>query len=70
MIGMGKKLITTNTGIKKYDFYNPKNILILDRDNPQIPPEFWDSPYEPIPQQIIDRYSLASFVRELFEVKE
>lgn len=70
MIGMGKKLITTNTGIKKYDFYNPKNILILDRDNPQIPAEFWESAYEPIPQKIINRYSLESFVRELFEVKE
>jgi len=70
MIGMGKKLITTNTGIQKYDFYNPKNILILDRENPQIPAEFWESAYEPVPQEIINRYSLESFVRELFEVKE
>ena len=68
MIGMGKKLITTNTGIQKYDFYNPKNILILDRENPQIPAEFWESAYEPVPQEIINRYSLESFVRELFEV--
>lgn len=70
MIGMGKKFITTNADIKKYDFYNPKNILILDRDDPQIPADFWESAYEPIPQEIINRYSLETFVRELFEVKE
>lgn len=70
MIGMGKKFITTNADIKEYDFYSPNNILILDRDNPQIPAEFWDAPYEPIPQQIINRYSLETFVRDLFEVKE
>lgn len=70
MIGMGKKFITTNADIKQYDFYNPNNILILDRDNPQIPAEFWETPYQPVPQEIINRYSLETFVRELFEVKE
>lgn len=66
MIGMGKKLITTNTGIQKYDFYNPANICVIDRDNPAVPADFWDKQYTPIPQNIIDRYSLESFVREIF----
>lgn len=68
MIGMGKKLITTNTGIQKYDFYDPANICVIDRNDPVVPTDFWNKQYTPIPQNIIDRYSLESFVREIFEV--
>ncbi len=70
MAGMGKKLITTNTGIQKYDFYNPNNICIIDRQNPRIPAEFWSSEYVPVPREIIARYSLDSFVRDIFDIKE
>ena len=69
MIGMGKKLITTNTGSTQYDFYNPSNICVIDRDNPAIG-DFWDKPYQPIPDAVIARYSLESFVREIFDKKE
>ena len=33
-LGAGKKLITTNTSIKEYDFYHENNILIIDRKKP------------------------------------
>lgn len=68
MVGMGKKLITTNAGIQKYDFYDPANICVIDRNDPVVPADFWDKQYTPIPQNIIDRYSLESFVREIFAV--
>lgn len=29
-LGAGKKIITTNVSVKKYDFYNPNQILVLD----------------------------------------
>ena len=32
-IGSKKKLITTNVDIVNYDFYNPKNILLIEREN-------------------------------------
>lgn len=70
MVGMGKKLITTNTGIKQYDFYNPNNICVIDREASEIPSGFWDSKYEPIPQEIINRYALEHFVQEIFDIKE
>lgn len=35
-INLEKKLITTTADIKKYDFYNPNNILIIDDQNPDI----------------------------------
>lgn len=31
-IAMEKKIITDNENIKNYDFYNPDNILVLDKD--------------------------------------
>lgn len=70
MVGMGKKLITTNTGIQNYDFYHPNNICVIDRDDPQIPLDFWTSPYVPVSRSILQRYSLRAFVEDIFDVKE
>jgi len=35
-LSMGKKIITTNTSIKEMPFYDSRQILIIDRDNPVI----------------------------------
>jgi hypothetical protein len=70
MIGSNKKLITTNKSIEKYDFYNKNNICIIDRDNPVVREDFWESEYEPLPKEILERYSLRAFVEEIFDVKE
>lgn len=61
-IGADKKLITTNADIVNYDFYNPNNICVIDRDNPQIPEEFFISQYEEIPAQVKDNYTLDRWV--------
>lgn len=70
MLGLGKKLITTNADIRNYDFYNPQNILVIDRDNPVIDEDFIRSPYEQIDENIRKRYSLEGFVRELIDDKQ
>ena len=70
MIGLNKKLITTNQNISKYDFYDKNNICIINKKNPVVPVEFWNSPYIPIKNQILQRYSLRSFVQEIFDIKE
>lgn len=70
MVGMGKKLITTNSGIVKYDFYNPENICVIDRNDPKVPDAFLDSGYTPIPNKIMNRYSLHSFVCDILDIKE
>lgn len=70
MIGSNKKLITTNTTIQTYDFYDPNNICIIDRDDPCVPEEFRTSPYRPIPDEILQRYSLRAFVQDIFDIKE
>lgn len=70
MIGSHKKLITTNKTVEKYDFYNKNNICIVDRENPIVREDFWESEYEPLPQEILRRYCLRAFVEEIFDVKE
>ena len=41
MIGMNKKIITTNKDIINYDFYNPNNILVIDRKKIKINLDFF-----------------------------
>ncbi len=33
LLGAKRKMVTTNTNIKKYDFYNENNIFILENNN-------------------------------------
>ena len=63
--GAKKKLITTNTQIKNYDFYNPSNILVVDRKNPVIPDEFMSTPYVEIPQEIYEKYYIDKWCETL-----
>lgn len=65
MMGMNKKLITTNESIKKYGFYNDNNVAIVDRKNVQIPLEFLKKPYTPLPYEIYEKYSLKSWIFEV-----
>ena len=67
ILGMQKKLITTNRDIINYDFYNPNNIFVMDRDKPEIEDSFLDKPFIPTPQDILDRYSLENWVLTLLK---
>ena len=64
-LGSCRKLITTNETIKEYDFYNPNNILIVDRHNPLIKREFLEGEYEKLNVNIYDTYSLGSWIKDL-----
>jgi hypothetical protein len=65
-IGLDKKLITTNADIKNYDFYNPKNILIIDEKNPNIPLDFFDNEYEKIPEKLLKKYTIEEWINQIF----
>lgn len=43
-LARGKKIISTNTNLKKYSFYNPMQIKIIDRKAPVIDIEFLKEP--------------------------
>lgn len=67
-MGLKKKLITTNTDIVTYDFYNPKNIFIItDLNNIHIPESFFNTPYVEVPKNISDKYLIDNWVDELID---
>lgn len=67
-MGLKKKLITTNTDVVTYDFYNPENIFVItDINDIQIPESFFSTPYVDIPKNISDKYLIDNWVDELIE---
>jgi hypothetical protein len=66
VLGAKRKLITTNKTIMAYDFYDERNVLIVDRNNPVIKMEFIKSPFNEIDPEIYNHYSLEGWIDELF----
>ncbi|MDR7208986.1 hypothetical protein [Flavobacterium piscis] len=67
LIGAQRKIVTTNEDILNYDFYNPNNILIINRGNPVLEKSFFESEYTPIPNEIISKYSIENWLRRMIE---
>ena len=68
-LGYRKKLITTNTDVVNYDFYNPQNILVIDENNIEIPEAFVNSPYVDIDEAILNKYRVENWVEQIFSLK-
>ena len=68
-LGARKKLITTNAQIKEYDFYNPNNILVIDRENPYVSEDFIKGEYVDIPEDIYNKYSIDGWLNQIFNSK-
>ena len=58
-----RKLITNNTDIKNYDFYDHDNIFILGEDDINKLKEFINKPYKKINQDIIDYYDFEQWLK-------
>ncbi|MBB6502413.1 lipopolysaccharide biosynthesis protein [Pedobacter cryoconitis] len=67
-LGMQKKLLTTNKDILNYDFYNPANILLVERESPLLTEEFQKIPFEPLDLGTLFKYSISGWVSEIFEL--
>lgn len=65
MLAAERKLITTNSNIINADFYNPLNILLIDRNNPIISENFINTPWQPIDPKIVGKYSISSWLDEI-----
>lgn len=66
IIGLKKKLITTNKDIVNYDFYNENNILVIDREVPKVDFSFFEKPYINLPDDLYRKYSLSNWLTEVF----
>lgn len=67
-MALQKKLITTNKNIIHYDFYNPNNILVIDAKNPTITTNFLKSNYQPIPENIYNKYTLNNWIKTVINI--
>jgi hypothetical protein len=68
-LGARKKLITTNVNIQKYDLFSKDNILIINRENPILPKEFFESPYIELPSDLRNRYSITGWLEDILDIK-
>lgn len=69
MLGLKRKLMTTNKNINQYDFYRPEDQIVIDRRNVKIDVDKLKQKYVDIPDDIYRKYSLRSWVREIFELE-
>ena len=65
MIGMQKKIITTNPNVRDYDFFCENNVAVVDRNDVRIPEGFLETPYQALPKEIYEKYSLESWILEV-----
>ena len=65
-IGSGKKIITTNSEVKKYCFYSPNNIFVIDRDKIKINKSFFESKYQDISTETYEKLSIEGWINCLF----
>lgn len=68
-MGLKKKLITTNENIRDYDFYRSNNIFIWTENTETIPEAFFKTPYENLPKEIYEKYSLKNWVKTILAEK-
>ena len=68
-MALEKKIITDNEKIKNYDFYNSNNILVLNKDFSNITKDFFETPYQPLPEKIYEKYTLEKWVERVFNLK-
>ncbi len=60
----GKKLITTNSGIKHSDIYHPDNIFVLDGTENRTIKEFLGSDLHEFSQEIVERYDIEYWIKQ------
>lgn len=63
-LGANKKLITTNSDIRNYDFYKPENIYVYEGEF-DYSSSFFHSPYMPLEKEIYEKYSLRSWLKTI-----
>lgn len=68
ILGLKRKLITTNKDIVNYDFYNPNNICIIDRKHISLDCNFLEKTYQEIDGEIYKKYSMKSWLISLLEL--
>ena len=65
-LGASKKIVTTNKAIYETDFYDPENVLVLERlESINISKEFLLTPFKCLTDETIYRYSLRGWLFDI-----
>ena len=65
-----KKLVTTNKYILGSNLFHTSRVYVINRTEPEIPPEFLDQPYLAVPDSLRNYYSCEGWVSELLELQD
>lgn len=69
-LGSRKKLITTNTNIRHYDFYHPNNIFIWDGNDLTGLSDFLALPYVEIDNEIREKYGFGNWIKYVLNIED
>lgn len=65
LLGMNRKIITTNQDITNYDFFCSENVLLIDREAPVFEIFFFSTNYKPIPSEIKEKYNISNWLKRM-----
>ncbi len=63
-----QKLVTTNSSVKQYPFYNPNNIHCISKQYPEISADFFATPYQKVADDIKLQYRLDHWVKNILSL--
>lgn len=66
-MALDKKIISSNTSIKDYDFYNNDNYFIINNNFNEIK-KFISLPYKKLDTTIYDKYTIENWVKNVFNL--
>jgi hypothetical protein len=64
-LGLNKKLITTNSAIKDYEFYDPENVVIVQPGRVRLEKEFFETPFKEVPSSVKKKYHLKQWLNDV-----
>lgn len=69
-LGSGKKLITNNQNIRRYDFFYPENVYVVDGALGEDFSDFLRVPYRPPSAEMVARYHIDSWLAALLVAED
>lgn len=69
-MALEKKIITDNPSILNYDFYDPQNILYVDKDLEILSESFFKTPYKSLPAELFKKYTLDNWLKKVFDLEQ
>ena len=61
----GRKVITTNRHVQSYDIYDPTRVALIDREAPKLDPDFFETPFSPIPPDLARLYHVDGWLERV-----